>query len=102
MGGARTQGLRDGVPPDVIDVIKHRRGTAGLVEADAVIIDLGREIFTARAVSPATFARALRQFGRGALVDLVALMGNYAGTAALLTAFAMQLDPGQPPLLPPP
>jgi len=39
--------------------------------------------------------------GRRALVDLVALMGNYAGTAALLTAFDMQLDPGQAPPLPP-
>jgi hypothetical protein len=28
------------------------------------------------------------------------LMGNYAGTAALLTAFDMQLDTDQPPLLP--
>jgi hypothetical protein len=35
------------------------------------------------------------------LIDLVALMGNYAGTAALLLAFDMQLDPGQPPPLPP-
>jgi len=51
-------------------------------------------------VAPATFARSMRHFGRRALVDLVALMGNYAGTAALLTAFDMQLDPGQPPLLP--
>ena len=53
-----------------------------------------------RKVMPGTFARALRQFGRRALVDLVALMGNYAGTAALLTAFDMQLDPGQQPPLP--
>jgi len=29
-------------------------------------------------------------------------MGNYAGTAALLTAFDMQLDPSQPPPLPQP
>jgi len=28
-------------------------------------------------------------------------MGIYAGTAALLTAFDMQLDPNQTPLLPP-
>jgi hypothetical protein len=28
---------------------------------------------------------------------IAALMGNYAGTAALLTAFDMQLDPNQPP-----
>jgi 4-carboxymuconolactone decarboxylase len=71
-------------------------------EADAIVIELGREIFGARKVASATFARSLRQFGRRALVDLVALMGNYAGTAALLTAFDMQLDLDQPPLLPPP
>jgi len=53
-------------------------------------------------VTSATFARALRQFGRRTLVDLVALIGNYAGTAALLTAFDMQLDPSQPPPLPQP
>ena len=28
------------------------------------------------------------------------LMGNYAGTAALLTVFDMQFDPDQPLLLP--
>jgi 4-carboxymuconolactone decarboxylase len=52
-------------------------------------------------VSPRTFARALERFGRRTLVDLVALMGNYAATAALLTAFDMQLDPGQEPGLQP-
>jgi 4-carboxymuconolactone decarboxylase len=95
------EALREGVPAEAVDAIKFGRPAAGLDAADAVVIDLGREIFTARAVSPATFARALAQFGRGKLVDLVALMANYAGTAAMLTAFAMQLDPGQerlPPL----
>ena len=33
------------------------------------------------------------------LVDLVLLMGNYAATAALLTAFDMQLPADRPPLL---
>jgi hypothetical protein len=36
------------------------------------------------------------------LVELVMLMGNYAATAALLTAFDMQLPEGQKPLLPAP
>lgn len=94
------EALREGVPRETVEAIKHRRDTAALAVADAAVIELGREIFTARAVSPATFARALQQFGRGGLVDLVALMGNYAGTAALLTAFAMQLDPGQEKLPP--
>lgn len=94
------EALRQGISPEIVDIIKYRKDTAALDEADRVVIELGREIFTARKVKPDTFARALRRFGRRALVDLVALMGNYAGTAALLVAFDMQLDPGQPPLLP--
>ena len=93
--------LGEGISQEIIEIIKHRKGTNGLDEADAIVIELGREIFGARKVASATFARSLRQFGRRALVDLVALMGIYAGTAALLTAFDMQLDPGQPPPLQP-
>ena len=94
------EAARQGISRDIIDIVRYRRDTAECEESDRVVIDLGREIFTARKVAPETFARALRQFGRRSLVDLVALMGNYAGTAALLTAFDMQLDPGQAPLLP--
>ena len=94
------EALREGISPETIDVIRYRKDTAVLNEAEAIVVDLGREIFTARKVSSATFARALGQLGRRKLVDLVALMGNYAATAAMLTAFDMQLDPDQPPLLP--
>ncbi|HWD60423.1 MAG TPA: carboxymuconolactone decarboxylase family protein [Stellaceae bacterium] len=90
----------EGIATGLIDIVRHRRALDGVAEADAAIIALGREIFGARKVSPATYARALAQFGRRALVDLVALMGNYAATAALLTAFDMQLDPGVEPGLP--
>jgi 4-carboxymuconolactone decarboxylase len=95
------EAVAEGVSREIIDIIKHRKDTSGLDEVDAIVIELGREIFGARRVTSATFARSLQQFGRQALVDLVALMGNYAGTAALLTAFDMQLDRGQPqPLTP--
>jgi 4-carboxymuconolactone decarboxylase len=91
------EALREGVPPETIEIIRHRRPAAGLDEPDRIIIELGREIFEAKKVAPDTFARALAAFGRRKLVDLVGLMGNYASTAALLTAFDMQLDEGQPP-----
>ena len=94
------EAMREGVSREIIDIVKYRRDTTALDEADRIVIELGREIFTARKVAPDTFARALARFGRRRLVDLVALMGNYAGTAALRTAFDMQLDPGQPPPLP--
>lgn len=68
------EALREGVLPDTIDIIRYRRDLDGLVEPDAIIIQLGREIFGIRRVCTATFARALKQFGRRGVVDLVALM----------------------------
>jgi 4-carboxymuconolactone decarboxylase len=100
MGSARAGGDQQGHFPGDIEIIKHRKDTSRLDETDAIVIELGREIFGASKLASATFARSLRQFGRRALVDLVALMRNYAGTAAVLTAFDMQLDPGQAPPLP--
>jgi putative methionine-R-sulfoxide reductase with GAF domain/alkylhydroperoxidase family enzyme len=88
--------VSEGISREIVDIIRYRRDTRGLSEADAVVIELGRATFGAGRVSSAIFARALRQFGRRKLVDLVALMGNYAATAALLTAFDMQLDPDRP------
>jgi 4-carboxymuconolactone decarboxylase len=95
-----TEALREGVAPELIDIVRYRRPLDGVAEEDAIVITLGREMFGARKVSAAIFTRCLAQFGRCKLVDLVALMGNYAATAALLTAFDMQLDPGQEPGLP--
>ena len=92
--------LKEGVPPATIDVVKHRKLLRGVPEADAVVIQLGREIYGNKKVGAATYARGVKQFGPERLINLVALMGNYAGTAALLATFDMQLPPGQKPLLP--
>ena len=94
------EALKEGVPQAVIDVIKFRRGTEGLDETDATVIALGRQLWHDHKVTPATFAKAKALFGPNKLIDLVLLMGNYAGTAALLTAVDMQLHKGKQPLLP--
>ncbi len=94
------EALKEGVPQAVIDVIKHRRSTAGLDEADAVVIELGRQIWRDHKVTSELFARAKALFGPHKLVDLVLLMGNYASTAALLATVDMQLHKGKGPLLP--
>jgi hypothetical protein len=36
--------LGEGISQEIIEIIKHRRGTNGLDEADAIVIELGREI----------------------------------------------------------
>ncbi len=94
------EALKEGVPQAVIDVIKYRKSTEGLDPTDAAVIALGRELWRDHKVSSATFAKLKAVFGPHKLVDLVLLMGNYAGTAALLTAVDMQLHEGKQPLLP--
>ena len=94
------EALKEGVEPDVIDVIKHRKPTDGLNETDATVIELGRQIFRDHKVTSNMFAKAKALFGPNKLIELVMLMGNYAGTAALLAVVDMQLHPGQKPLLP--
>ena len=94
------EALKEGVEPGVIDVIKQRRSTAGLDATDAIVIELGRQLWRDHKVTSETFAKLKAIFGPNKLVDLVLLMGNYAGTAALLAAVDMQLHEGKKPLLP--
>jgi 4-carboxymuconolactone decarboxylase len=94
------EALKEGVPQNTIDVIKHRRSTAGLDETDATVIELGRQIWKDHKVKSETFAKAKAIFGPNKLIELVMLMGNYAGTAALLATVDMQLHAGKKPLLP--
>jgi 4-carboxymuconolactone decarboxylase len=92
--------LKEGLQQEIINVVKYRKSVAELPETEAVIIQLGREMFGQRKVNSETFARALKIFGPKQLVDLVSLMANYSATAAELCAFDMQLAPNQKPLLP--
>jgi 4-carboxymuconolactone decarboxylase len=95
------EALKEGVPQQIIDVIKYRKSTEGLDEAYAAIIELGRQIFRDHKVTSEAFVRAKALFPPHKLVDLVLLMGNYASTAALLCAFDTQVPEGKP-LLPVP
>jgi 4-carboxymuconolactone decarboxylase len=93
--------LADGLAQAIIDVVKHRRPADGLPPEESVIIAFGREAFRDRKVRPETFARAVQLFGREGVVNLAALMGNYAMTAVILDAVDQQLHPEREPLLPP-
>ena len=96
------EALKEGLPMEIIDVVKYRKSPVGLPEPDATIIQLGREMFSKKKVTSETFARAAKLFSPKQLVDLVSLMTNYQGTAVMLTTFDIQLDPGQKPMLPMP
>ncbi len=96
--------LAEGLDAGIIEIVKRRRplGRPGkrLGKRESVIIAFGRELFGKRRLSSATFARAVTLFGRRGVLELAALMGNYAMTALILDTVDQQLHPGQKPLLP--
>jgi len=91
--------LKEGLDPEIIEVVKYRRPISGLGTREALIIDLGRKLLRERRVDPETFAHALEAFGPRGIVELAAVMGNYAGTAIMLNMVDQQLRPDQRPLL---
>ena len=92
--------LKEGLDPRVLDTVKFRRAVSEVPEKEAAIIAFGRELFRDRKVRAETYAEMVRVFGQTAVVNITALMANYAFTAVMLTAFDQQLHEGRKPLLP--
>ncbi len=92
--------VKEGLEPQIIDVVRYGQGLGGLGDKEALVISFGRELFQKKKVSSQTFARARKLFGDQGVVDLAALMGDYASVSALIDAFDIQLRADQKPLLP--
>jgi 4-carboxymuconolactone decarboxylase len=89
-----------GLQQEIIDTVKFRRPVTKLAEKDAVVVQLGREAIGKHKVGSETFARAEKQFGKQGLVNIVALMGDYAATTMLLNVADQHVRPRDTPLLP--
>jgi hypothetical protein len=94
------QALAVGLDAAVIDVVRRDQPLAKLGDKEAVIIRVGREIFRTHKLASDTYARALSVLGKTGLVDVAALMADYARTCATLTAFNQQMPPGFKQFLP--
>jgi 4-carboxymuconolactone decarboxylase len=94
--------LSEGLEARIIDIVKRRKPVSGLGKKEALIIGFGRELFRTRKLRSRTYARAVELFGRRGVLELAALMGNYAATAIILDVVDQQLQPQQTPLLPVP
>ena len=92
-------GLANGLEPEIIDVIRHRKPTTGLPAREAALIDWGRELFQDKDVSSETFARLIEHVSKRDIVDLCYWMGNYTRTAFLLHTFDVHLPYDREPLL---
>jgi 4-carboxymuconolactone decarboxylase len=89
-----------GLQQAIIDTVKYRRPLTTLGEKEAVIVQLGRDAISRHKVGSDTFARAVKQFGNQGVVNIVALMGDYAATTILLNAADQHVRPKDKSLLP--
>ncbi|MBI4293985.1 MAG: hypothetical protein HY661_21120 [Betaproteobacteria bacterium] len=94
--------LEEGLEPNILDIVKHRKPTDGLAQVEKLIIDFGRQLLRENKVDPQLYAAAEKALGRTGIVNLVGLMSLYVMTGILLNAFDQQLKPGLEPLLPMP
>lgn len=94
--------LKAGVDQSLIDIVKYRKPLTGVGEKETAIIQIGREALGKRKVSPDTFARGLKLFGKETMVNLASFLGYQAQTATLLVIFDQQIPMDQKPLLPMP
>ena len=88
------EALAVGLDDGIIDIVRHRKPLTGLPDREAIIIEVGRELFGTRRLSADTYARALALLGKTNLVDVIDVMGRYASTAATLTAFNQRMPAG--------
>jgi len=83
----------EGLSPEIIDVVRHRKSTDGLPETEALVIDFGRQLIRERRVDADKFAAARALFGDQGILEFVILISQYTATALLLAAFDMQPHP---------
>ena len=94
-------GLRQGLEPSVIDVVKYDRDVAGLSDKDATLITFGRALFREHRVSSELWEKMVSHFGRQHTVQIMAIMGEYFRVGIMMNAVDQHLPPGREALLPP-
>lgn len=94
-------GLRQGLEPSVIDVVKYNRPVAGLTDKDATLITFGRTLYREHKVSSELWQKMIGHFGRQHTVQLMMIMGDYFRVGFMMNAVDQHLPAGREPLLPP-
>jgi 4-carboxymuconolactone decarboxylase len=89
-------GLKAGLDPKIIDVVRHNRALTGVDDKDALVIRFGRQMLHDKRVDSATFAKAVELFGRRGAMDMVAVMNTYAVSGFFAIAVDEHMPAGRP------
>jgi len=94
-------GLRQGLEPSVIEVVKYDRDVSGLADKDATLITFGRTLYREHRVSSDLWEKMIGHFGRQHTVQLMMIMGDYFRVGFMMNAVDQRLPPERQALLPP-
>jgi 4-carboxymuconolactone decarboxylase len=95
--------VKAGANREVLDAIAEGRSPSGMTEEEAILYDFCRELHHDKAVSDATYDRAIKAFGEQGVVDAIGITGYYTMLAMTLnTARTPAPETGSPVLRPTP
>ena len=81
----------EGVSNALVDALRDKQPLPEMAPDESAIVNFCAEFYKNHRVSSATFQIALEQFSVQHLVEISALMSNYAQTAFFLNAFEVEL-----------
>src|SRR5580765_2667343 len=93
--GHEQAALKAGIDPKVLEVIRTGGSLKGLDDADAAVIQFGRELIGKRAMSSDTFAKVAKLYGNKGAMDVVAVMSTYAVSGFYAVAVNEQAPAGK-------
>ena len=85
--------LKAGIKREILDVIAEGRRPAGMSAEEAILYEFCQELHRDKAVSDATYARALKAFGEQGVVDTIGISGYY--TLLAMTLNTARTPPGE-------
>jgi 4-carboxymuconolactone decarboxylase len=94
--------LREGIAADTIAAVARGERPTAIPGDEAAVFDFCSELSRDKAVSDATWARAIAGFGEQGTVDLIGLVGYYSLLAMLMNAARTEVPASAAPPLPPP
>ena len=92
--------MKGGLKPEVAADLAQGKRPANMQDDEATVYDFCHELHTNKAVSDATYAKALKQFGERGVVDLIGVSGYYSLVSMVLNVDRQPLPDGVPLPLP--
>jgi 4-carboxymuconolactone decarboxylase len=90
--------LKEGLSPETVEAIQHRRRPESLREDEQLIYDVITELADTGTLNQPSYDRALAALGHDLLIELITAAGFYTMIALVLNVFDAPVPTGEQPL----